>query len=57
MPWPCGVGDDKLRLVADRTIARIYRGGGINQIFQRWFGGGDPSDLLAAMIALQGLPE
>ncbi len=50
-------GDDGLRLIADQTLARMYRDGRIEPIFQRWFVGMQPSNLLQALYLLQGLPE
>ncbi len=50
-------GDDELRLVADRTLARLYQGGGITPIFERWFVGMRPGDLLRAVFVLQSFPE
>lgn len=51
--------DADFRLVADRVLADLYRGGGIGQVFDTWFAnwGGRPSRLLLAMYALNGLPE
>lgn len=50
-------GDDELRLIADRTLARLYRSGEITEIYRRWFGDLPPSDLLRALYVLQALPE
>jgi ABC-type amino acid transport substrate-binding protein len=50
-------GDDGLRLVADRTLAELYRSGKIGEVYQRWFGQSQPSDLLKALYVTQGLPE
>lgn len=50
-------GDDDLRLVADRTLARLYRTGRLDPIYDRWFAGTEPGDLLRALVALQALPE
>jgi len=51
--------DADFRLVADRTLARLYRSGEIMQVFEKWFAGwgGRPSRLLLAVYALNGLPE
>ncbi len=51
--------DADFRLVADRTLAQLYRSGEIMQVFEKWFAawGGRPSRLLLAMYALNGLPE
>ena len=51
--------DADFRLVANRALAQLYRSGEIGEIYKRWFGdwGGKPSQLLAAMFALNALPE
>jgi ABC-type amino acid transport substrate-binding protein len=50
--------DSAFRLVANRTLARIYRSGAIGAIYSKWFGSlGKPSSALILMYALQGLPE
>ena len=51
--------DANFRLVANRTLARLYRSGEIMQVFEKWFAGwgGRPSRLLLAVYALNGLPE
>jgi ABC-type amino acid transport substrate-binding protein len=51
--------DADFRLVADRTLAQLYRTGEISSVYDKWFGdwGGRPSRLLLAMFALNGLPE
>jgi len=50
--------DSAFRLVANRTLARIYRSGAIGQIYAKWFGAlGKPTPALVLMYALQGLPE
>ena len=50
-------GETGLRLVADRTLARIYRTGRLDPIYDRWFTDTQPSDLLRALVRLQALPE
>lgn len=50
-------GDDDFRLVADRTLARLYRDRQIKAIYRKWFGKVEPSDLLKALYVLQGLPK
>lgn len=51
-------GDPKFRLIVDSALARLYRSGGIIEIYSRWFGQlGAPSELLRYMYALQGFPE
>lgn len=51
--------DADFRLVANRVLAGLYRTGEIVPIYNRWFGGwgGEPSRLLLALFALNGLPE
>jgi ABC-type amino acid transport substrate-binding protein len=50
--------DSAFRLVANRTLARIYRSGAIGTIYAKWFGAlGKPSPALILMYAIQGLPE
>jgi glutamate/aspartate transport system substrate-binding protein len=50
--------DSAFRLVANRTLARIYRSGAIGQVYAKWFGAlGKPTPALVLMYALQGLPE
>jgi ABC-type amino acid transport substrate-binding protein len=50
--------DSAFRLVANRTLARIYRSGAIGTIYAKWFGPlGKPTQALVLMYALQGLPE
>lgn len=49
-------GEDGLRLVADRTLAALYRSGEIGEVYRRWFGNSKPSDLLKALYITQGLP-
>jgi ABC-type amino acid transport substrate-binding protein len=50
--------DSAFRLVANRTLARIYRSGAIGAIYAKWFGPlGKPTPALVLMYALQGLPE
>ena len=50
--------DNDFRLTVDRSLARLYRTGGIELIFQRWFKPiGAPGDLLKVMFLLNGLPE
>jgi ABC-type amino acid transport substrate-binding protein len=50
--------DNDFRLTVDRSLARLYRTGGIGPVFQRWFKPiGAPGDLLKVMFLLNGLPE
>jgi len=52
-----GRGEHDLRLIADRTLAHIYRSGQMESLYDRWFTGTEPGDLLRALVALQALPE
>lgn len=50
--------DSAFRLVANRTLARIYRTGAIRTLYAKWFAGlGRPTPALLLMYNLQGLPE
>ena len=51
--------DADFRLVANRSLAQIYRTGQYQQLFERWFGrvGLKPSPVLAAMYRMEALPE
>ena len=50
--------DADFRLAVNRSLAGLYRSGGIAQIYERWFGAlGKPSTALQAMYLLNGLPE
>lgn len=50
--------DADFKLAVNRELARIYRTGQIGAIYDRWFGKlGKPSSMLAAMFAINGLPE
>ncbi len=49
--------DDDFRLVADQTLASIYRSGQIWEIYQKAFPDAEASELLVALFILQGLPE
>ena len=50
--------DSAFRLVANRTLARIYRSGAIGTLYAKWFGAlGKPTPALILLWALQGLPE
>ncbi len=49
--------DPDFRLIADRTLASLYRSGRIVEIYRRWLGKiGRPSDLVKALYILQGIP-
>lgn len=50
--------DADFRLAVNRSLAELYRSGGVGQIYDRWFGRlGKPSAELRAMYILNGLPE
>jgi ABC-type amino acid transport substrate-binding protein len=51
--------DPDFRLVADRTLAALYRTGTIGEVFKKWFGpmGATPAGLLKALYVLQAIPE
>ena len=50
-------GDDGLRLIADRTIAALYRSGEIREVYRTWFGEAKAGNLLRALYILQAIPE
>ncbi len=51
--------DADFRLVANRSLAQIYRTGQFKTLFNKWFGsvGLRPSPVLVAMYKLEALPE
>jgi ABC-type amino acid transport substrate-binding protein len=49
--------DGVFRLLVDRTLARLYRTGGIDAVLEKTFGKGQPHELLKAMILINSLPE
>ncbi len=50
--------DPDLRLAVNRGLAKVYRDGTIEDLFDRWFSLlGEPSVLLSALYYLQGIPE
>jgi ABC-type amino acid transport substrate-binding protein len=50
--------DAAFRLAVNRSLAALYRSGGIVPIYERWFGAfGKPSPAIQAMYLLNGLPE
>jgi ABC-type amino acid transport substrate-binding protein len=50
--------DSDFRLAVNRALAQLYRGQGIVEIYERWFGAfGKPGLLLASMYYLNALPE
>ena len=52
-------GDWAFRLAVNTTLAQIFRGGDILDIFTRWFGGVAlrPSPLIGSVYLLGALPE
>ena len=51
-------GDHEFRLAVNRVLARLYRSGDIQKIYDQWLGRlGAPSVLLSAMYFIQGLAE
>jgi ABC-type amino acid transport substrate-binding protein len=51
-------GDHEFRLAVNRALARLFRGGDIAGIYDRWLGRlGPPSLLLSATYFVQGLAE
>jgi ABC-type amino acid transport substrate-binding protein len=50
--------DADFRLAVNRALAQLYRGQGIVEVYERWFGAfGRPGLLLASMYYLNALPE
>lgn len=50
-------GEDRLRLISDRTLAEIYRSQEIFRLIEQWFPNAKPSPTLRTLYLLQGLPE
>ena len=51
-------GDHEYRLAVNRVLARLYRGGEIQKIYEQWLGRlGPPSVLLSAAYFIQSLAE
>lgn len=51
-------GDHEYRLAVNRVLARLYRSGDIQKVYEQWLGRlGPPSVLLSAMYFIQGLAE
>jgi len=51
-------GDHEYRLAVNRVLARLYRTGAIQQIYDRWLGKlGPPSLLLSATYFIQSISE
>jgi len=50
--------DHDFRLAVNRVLAGLYRGGGIQPIYERWLGPmGSPSVLLTVTYFIQAIPE
>lgn len=49
--------DEVFRLLVDRTLARLYRSGRINDILAKTFGNTPPGDMLKTMYIINSLPE
>ncbi len=55
---PMRRGDTEFRLAVDRALAGLYRDGGINDIYNKWFGRLGPAPaILQALYLLQGFEE
>jgi len=54
---PIRRGDDRLRLIGDRTLAELYRSGEILRLIERWFPNAKPSNMLIALYFMQSLDE
>jgi glutamate/aspartate transport system substrate-binding protein len=51
-------GDHEFRLAVNRVLARLYRTGAIQQVYNQWLGKlGPPSLLLSATYFIQGISE
>ena len=52
-------GDTEFRLLADKSLASLYRGAGINRLYHTWFGRyGEPlSPIVEAMYEFQAVGE
>jgi polar amino acid transport system substrate-binding protein/glutamate/aspartate transport system substrate-binding protein len=50
-------GEDRLRLLSDRTLAGLYRSGEVYRIIEPWFPQARPGALLRALYTLQGFAE
>jgi ABC-type amino acid transport substrate-binding protein len=49
--------DEAFRLLVDRTLARLYRSGKINEIHAKTFGRTPPGEMLKTMYIINSLPE
>ena len=50
-------GDDKLRLLADATLAELYRTDRIRKIYARSFGSFPPDQFIKALFVINGVPK
>ncbi|CAH1668541.1 Glutamate Aspartate periplasmic binding protein precursor gltI (TC 3.A.1.3.4) [Chelatococcus asaccharovorans] len=50
-------GDDKLRLLADATLAELYRTDRIKKIYARSFGSFPPDQFIKALFVINGVPK
>jgi ABC-type amino acid transport substrate-binding protein len=51
-------GDTDFRIAVNRGLARLYRTGEVQQVYERWLGSlGPPSMLLSATYLIQSLSE
>lgn len=50
-------GDDKLRLLADATLAELYRTDRVKKIYARSFGSFPPDQFINALFVINGLPK
>ena len=49
--------DSAFRLLVDKTLARLYRTGKVNNILMESFGGESPDEMLNALFLINALPE
>jgi polar amino acid transport system substrate-binding protein/glutamate/aspartate transport system substrate-binding protein len=50
-------GEDRLRLLADRALAGLYRSGEILDVFRRWIAASEPSGAVRALYVMQSLAD
>jgi putrescine:ornithine antiporter len=48
-------GDEELRLIADKTLSRLYRSGDVGSLYTKWFG--EPDESTLAFFRTSALPE
>ncbi|MGX5735826.1 amino acid ABC transporter substrate-binding protein [Bosea thiooxidans] len=51
------LGDDKLRLLVDATLAELYRTDRVKNIYARSFGSFPPDQFINALFVINGLPK